>query len=229
MDYRDGLRRMALVLGAALAVMGAIPRPLLAQEAPQAATLTASPDSSVNLRSGPSTSFAVVHTGFAGDAVTILESHLGESSTWHRVQFEASGAVGWVRADLVLKGGIAVSDRCHSVLATARGELNAVPDGFLRGIYLGYDEQAPADRPVSILFFLGGQGQASVLSSPQFMLSLSQEVIEDCGATSSVRFGSDNSGWHDIYGLVDGEVTGFTCVELYADRDLEWGEYFCEL
>ena len=68
-----------------------------------------------------------------------------------------------------------------------------------------------------------------MLSSPQFMLSLSQEVIDDCGATSSVRFGSDNSGWHDIYGLVDGDVTGFTCVDLYADRQLEWGEYFCEL
>ena len=54
-------------------------------------------------------------------------------------------------------------------------------------------------------------------------------MIDDCGATSSVRFGSDNSGWHDIYGLVDGDVTGFTCVDLYADRQLEWGEYFCEL
>ncbi|NJN20876.1 MAG: hypothetical protein HC812_06380 [Leptolyngbya sp. RL_3_1] len=61
------------------------------------------------------------------------------------------------------------------------------------------------------------------------MQRLSQTVIADCPSVSSVRFSSDSSGWHDIYGLVDGEVTGFTCVSLYVDRELEWGEFFCEL
>jgi hypothetical protein len=42
MDYRDWLKRTALVVGA-MAVMGAVPGPLLAQDDPQAGTLTASP------------------------------------------------------------------------------------------------------------------------------------------------------------------------------------------
>ncbi|MGD1906565.1 MAG: SH3 domain-containing protein [Leptolyngbyaceae cyanobacterium] len=220
------IKDTVLALGAAIALFGIMADPTTAQEAD--ASLTASPDSVVNLRSGPGTDFAVVSTGLPGEAVTILETHQKEGSSWHRVQFEGSGTVGWARADLVLEGGIPVSDRCHGELAAARAELNAVPEGFLRAIYIGYDEQAPANRPVSLLFFLGGPGQASVLSSPQFMLSLSQEVIDDCGSISSVRFGSDSSGWHDIYGLVGGEVTGFTCVGLHPEQELEWGEFFCE-
>lgn len=228
MGYGNQLRA-AVVVGVAVVALGSAPLKSLAQTEQQSGTLTATPDSSINIRSGPNTAFAVIHTGVAGDAVTILESHLGESSTWHRVQFEISGAVGWVRADLLLKGGVPVSDLCHGELSAVRGELNAVPEGFLRGIYIGYDEQAPADRPVSIGFVLGGPGQATVLSSPQFMLSLSQAVIEDCNTISSVRFSSDSSGWHGIYGLVDGEVALFACVEPAGYRALEWGEYFCTL
>jgi hypothetical protein len=32
-----------------------------------------------------------------------------------------------------------------------------------------------------------------------------------------------------IYGLINGQVTGFTCVDIDAARDLRWGEYYCGL
>lgn len=226
MNY-NRIKDATLALSGAITLMGMVSGLALAQD--NAATLTASPDSAVNLRSGPSTDFAVVHTGVAGDAVTILESYGEEGSTWYWVQFEDSAAMGWVRADLVLNGDVVVSDRCHEELAVVRSELTAVRNGFLRAIHIGYNDLAPADRPASLLLALGGSGQASILSSPQFMLSLSQEVIQYCSAISSVQFSSDSSGWHDIYGLIDGEVTGFNCVELQGDLELNWGEYFCEL
>lgn len=55
----------------------------------------------VNVRSAPSTSSKVMHSGLRGDRVVVMESITGENGyLWHRVRFP-SQAEGWVRGDLV--------------------------------------------------------------------------------------------------------------------------------
>ncbi|NJN20875.1 MAG: SH3 domain-containing protein [Leptolyngbya sp. RL_3_1] len=138
------------VIGLGLAVVASGSGMALAQTGPD--TLTAAPDSVINIRSGPGTHFAVVGEGYTGDPMTILASHFTETSTWHRIQLQNAGDTGWVRGDLILSGGIPVSDRCHGALATARGDINRVPGGFLRNIYIGHNNLAPGERPLSLSF-----------------------------------------------------------------------------
>lgn len=59
------------------------------------------PQSRINVRDDASTSAPVQHIGYAGDPIHILDTADGEDGyTWYQVEFE-SGAVGWVRGDLV--------------------------------------------------------------------------------------------------------------------------------
>lgn len=71
---------------------------------PDTIALLASQDSGspINIRDGASTSAYARHIGYAGDRVKILERSTGsDGQAWYRVQFEASGARGWVRGDFV--------------------------------------------------------------------------------------------------------------------------------
>jgi uncharacterized protein YgiM (DUF1202 family) len=62
------------------------------------------PESRINIRDDASTSARIQHTGHDGDPVQIIDSTQGEDGyIWYQVEFE-SGAVGWVRGDLVSGG-----------------------------------------------------------------------------------------------------------------------------
>lgn len=66
------------------------------------ATLVADdPNSRINIRDSASTSADVRYTGSAGEPVYIISETQGEDGyTWYEVEFE-SGAIGWVRGDLI--------------------------------------------------------------------------------------------------------------------------------
>lgn len=198
--------------------------------------LTADPESQVNVRTGPGTRYRTQHYGLAGDRVAILDSAFETCDSplscrqWHRVRFVQSGAVGWVRGDVLVQGVAALDGTCHRQLAEERTRLNNVSNGFLSAIYLAPEPISPyRDRPYELTFQLGGMGQESVLSSPQFMRTMGDRLIQACGSVSAVRYASNASGWHDIYGLINDQVTGFTCVDMGLSRDLRWGEYYCGL
>jgi len=55
----------------------------------------------INVRANPSTLADPLHYGFAGDRVEILNRTQSHGEIWYDVKFERSGAVGWVRSDLV--------------------------------------------------------------------------------------------------------------------------------
>lgn len=73
--------------------------PALAQEGVLRAN---DPQSQINLRSSPDPNSARLGYGLVGDRVEILEQVPGSDDyTWMRVRFYQSGAVGWIRGDLV--------------------------------------------------------------------------------------------------------------------------------
>lgn len=227
---------LGLLLGVGLGLNGGQPWTTPVAQANELGALTAEPGSRINVRTGPSTQHTAQHYGLAGDRVAILESAFEPCGSalscrqWHRVRFLQSGAVGWVRGDFLVQGTPPLSDGCHRQLAEERNRLNGVSNGFLSAIYLAPSEASPyRDRPHELTFQLGGQGQESVLSSPQFMRNMGDRLIQSCGSVSAVRYASNASGWHDIYGLINGQVRGFTCVDLDLARDLRWGEYYCGL
>ncbi|MBD2089123.1 SH3 domain-containing protein [Microcoleus sp. FACHB-1515] len=64
--------------------------------------VAATPNARINLRDQPSTSTPTERYGLEGDRVVLQETTTGSDGyTWHKVQFQASGAIGWVRADFV--------------------------------------------------------------------------------------------------------------------------------
>ena len=74
---------------------------------PQVAALTAQQaDAQINLRSQPTTQSSEQGYGLVGDPVKLLKSANGEGGfTWYYVEFESSGAQGWVRGDFVNTAG----------------------------------------------------------------------------------------------------------------------------
>ncbi|MEO1093333.1 MAG: SH3 domain-containing protein [Cyanobacteria bacterium J06638_28] len=70
---------------------------------PQAATLKAQEvDAQINLRSQPTTDSASKGYGLVGDTVTLTQAADGaDNFTWYYVQFEQSGAEGWIRGDFI--------------------------------------------------------------------------------------------------------------------------------
>lgn len=78
---------------------------------PQAATLTANDlNSRINLRSQPTTASDREGYGLAGDTVKLLKAAEGEDDfTWYYVEFDDSGAEGWIRGDFIQTSGVAAS------------------------------------------------------------------------------------------------------------------------
>lgn len=195
------------------------------------AILTAEPGSEINVRSGAGTTFSAIHYGVPGDAVVILESNATRGSTdpvWYRLRFVESRAEGWVRADFVLKGSHdPIEDVCHQAIANARTRISDVKNTYLISAGIGVTNSPYSDRTNNLSLKLGGSGHANVMSSPQFMLNISDKIIDACETVSSVGFyTSIASGQHDIFGLVDGAVTQFSCAN-FGNSRLRWGEMNC--
>lgn len=227
---------LGLLLGAGLGLGQGLVGIGLTAQANDLGMLTAEPGSRINVRTGPGTGYAARHYGLAGDRVALLNSALEacgrgmDCYPWHRVRFLQSGAEGWVRSDFLIQGTAPLGDRCHNQLAAERSRINTVNQSFLSTTYFDPSDLSPyRSRPHELTLMIGGQGQETVLSSPQFMHNISDRLIQHCETVSAVRFASNNSGWQDIYGLINGQVTGFACVDIAPGQTLRWGEYYCEL
>lgn len=55
----------------------------------------------INVRDNATTKSRARHIGYSGDIVGVLERKISEGGyCWYRVEFNSSGATGWVRGDL---------------------------------------------------------------------------------------------------------------------------------
>jgi uncharacterized protein YgiM (DUF1202 family) len=63
-------------------------------------TLTGDPGDNINIRSAPSTTSSILHTGVMGDLVSVGRSALVSGYRWYVVVYP-NGSSGWVRADLI--------------------------------------------------------------------------------------------------------------------------------
>ena len=207
----------------------------IAQTSQTPAILTAEPGSEINVRSGAGTTFSALHYGVPGDAVVILESNAtrgGTDPVWYRLRFVESQAVGWVRADFVLTGTQeAIADTCHQEIAKARTRIGDVDNAYLVKVGIGTTNSPYSDRPYNVALVLGGSGLSTVMTSPQFMLNISSNLINACETLGSVTFyTSEASGWHEVFGVVDGVVSQFSCADFSSSRPrMQWGEMNCNM
>lgn len=63
-------------------------------------SLVGEPDDVINIRSAPTTSSSILHTGVAGDVVSLGRSSLVNGYRWYVVVYP-NGSTGWVRSDLI--------------------------------------------------------------------------------------------------------------------------------
>lgn len=116
-SIKNGSRTDAIALARSTLANGVIEAGTLSYDSPQAMSCAISnlgmseestyltsrnPGSRINVRAEATTNSAIQHTGYAGDAVRVMNSIIGESSyCWYNVEFLESGATGWVRGDFV--------------------------------------------------------------------------------------------------------------------------------
>ncbi|MEO1124640.1 MAG: hypothetical protein AAFX95_11200 [Cyanobacteria bacterium J06639_16] len=85
----------------------------------------------------------------------------------------------------------------------------------------------PANAPVGIILAMEGQATADVLNSHQFMNNISSQIIEDCQPVSLVEFQMYSTDWAETYGLVNGNVVLFSCIEAGIGANPRWGQVVC--
>ncbi|MCT7967064.1 SH3 domain-containing protein [Laspinema sp. D1] len=197
--------------------------------------LTTTQGSQINIRSGPGIEYSALHYGVVGDRVQILDSQRENSSDiysrrWHQVRFVESGAVGWVRGDFLIQTKDSVSNTCHQSLSQAQNQVNNVRNAFLSGILVETNSLSPVrGKPNELVLVVGGPGEDAILSSGELMQTISERLIQNCGTISSVKIASNNSGWHHVFGLINGRVQIFDCIDAGPGNQQQWGQYFCGL
>ncbi|MCT7981703.1 hypothetical protein NG796_00190 [Laspinema sp. A4] len=202
---------------------------------PEMGLLTTNPGTQINIRSGPGIEYSALHYGVVGDRVELLDSQAENYSDiykyrWHQIRFVESGAVGWVRGDFLIQTTDSVSNACHQSLSEVKNTLNNVPNTFISRIILENNALSPlATRPNELVVLVGGPGQRTILSSVEFMQNISDQLIQNCETVSAVKLASNNSGWHHVFGLINGRVQTFECIDSGPGVQLKWGEYFCTL
>jgi hypothetical protein len=86
----------------------------------------------------------------------------------------------------------------------------------------------PSERPKGLMFAMRGSDVAHVMNSPQLLTDLTTDVVNHCGAVSSMTFAGEHSDWAITYGLIDGQIQQFSCLEaVRGGRSTRWGEHYC--
>lgn len=121
---------------------------------------------------------------------------------------------------------------CDSAILQAANTISTGRDAKVTNMYFGdlshEHSSYPTNRPIDAMFVMQGQSVADILSSNQFMTILATRVINGCGSIGRVTFGMDNTDWSYSYGLINGQVTGFSCIDdVSTNRTPRWGERYC--
>jgi hypothetical protein len=88
----------------------------------------------------------------------------------------------------------------------------------------------PPGRPMDYSFNLDGRAMYDIMNSPQFLNSISTDIINNCTSASAVSFVGGQSDWIITFGLFDeGQVEQFRCVSPRENDsgELPWGYMYC--
>jgi hypothetical protein len=85
----------------------------------------------------------------------------------------------------------------------------------------------PANRPDSVLLAMEGRAVYDVMASGQFMTILATRIMNGCSSIGMVSFGQGHSDWVISFGMVNGQVESFYCLEFGSSRVARWGEQYC--
>jgi hypothetical protein len=98
----QAVSRGFVFLGIASAVVSVAGFRSISSAARPAELVSSDRGSQINVRSSSSVWSEALHYGFSGDRVQILHQQQGDDGRlWYYIQFDRSGASGWVRSDLV--------------------------------------------------------------------------------------------------------------------------------
>lgn len=118
-----------------------------------------------------------------------------------------------------------VPEACRDAILNAETRISDVPNTALVDIdVVTAPDGHPPDRRALMRFVAGGPGSGVILTSPEFMQTISTAIITGCEIVSVVEFALDESDGIEQFGLIDGEVKRFDCVEA---GEPTWGYQRC--
>ncbi|MGL4497626.1 MAG: hypothetical protein ACRCU2_01070 [Planktothrix sp.] len=98
-------------------------------------------------------------------------------------------------------------------------------------------ETAPPDRPAGLQVLLGSRTSSqeqrqrirNIINSPQLLISLTRNVINNCDQVSTVDYGLRNTDFGKTFGLIDGEIKEFECIYSIGRNTSRprWGQVIC--
>jgi len=104
------------------------------------------------------------------------------------------------------------SKQCNATLGTAKSRVETGRDANVDLIQrFSADNGYPPNRPVMLQFTIGGSAGSSIMNSPEFMRSISTDIIDDCSDVSAVAFNLNQTDWTEVFGLIEGKVEKFKC------------------
>ena len=84
----------------------------------------------------------------------------------------------------------------------------------------------PAERPGAMNIVIDGEDANAVMRSPQLLTTVARAFIEGCRPVGLVTFGVPASDWTNSFGLINGRVQPFQCVEP-GEAAPTWGFEYC--
>ena len=136
------------------------------------------------------------------------------------------------RGVYVSQSGYKASDmQCQAALNEATNTVEEVPSVQMstmdiRSLAEEYSD-FPAERAHGVYIGIEGQAAINVLNSPQLLTSISSQLIEECDSVSMIKFAIHQTDWNVVFGLVDGSVLSFECIEPSLGRIRQWGTTVC--
>jgi hypothetical protein len=96
------LANSAMLRGDRRSVASSTPSTTNVPRSGMASLISSEPGSAINIRAGVGTSSEILHLGYSGDRVEILNQVSGtDGYRWYNIRFPQSGAAGWVRGDFI--------------------------------------------------------------------------------------------------------------------------------
>lgn len=127
---------------------------------------------------------------------------------------------------LLLLGAFAVpatakSAQCNRTLQTVKSQLTNVQK-FQTGKLISSGLPRPQGRSQQLNVVVNSD---KFMNNSQMQLAMAKKIVANCPQIGLVAFSQDQTDWVNMYGLINGKVQAFECVDM--EEKAKWGEYPC--